>query len=549
MSAYTPSDENCLGLYLDKSTLKAVHACLQRGKIEIKAFLETELPNENVNPLYIQEDLGKIQALSHQLLSIAAVPAAECLIRRLKLKLSKQKDIDEAFPFQAEPLLPYPIESAALGKWTVEKRDEETNLAFVSVKGQEVANVVEEYEKLGIEPETISAEPIALAALAHFFSTPSPLKLLIDIEKSTILCVLLKEGKPIASHSIAYGWEDLYGPFSQKISIQDFFAKEPEENEKLTAILQLIEWNCIALLKETKLKENPDLYVLGEGANLKGFSEKISRALNLPLIQFTPSCPVESLNSFSLPLGLALSGLPGFKEKINLRQGEYAFKTPWKRYKQPLFLSFLFSLLLAVSLYFFTSSYTHYREDLLRERFLELLSLTQKTYAEFEKNYEEKNKIETEEGILRIGALNTQEIEMRIDALEKQIRSTPDTFPLFPNTPRVSDLIAWLSRHPAFACEKEGGECLQVNIESLSYTMVKRPEMNKKNEKYQVKVDLEFSTSSPRMAREFHDALISPNDFVDPKGEIKWNATKGKYRTSFFLKDRTFYPGPLKGGL
>ena len=35
---------------------------------------------------------------------------------------------------------------------------------------------------------------------------------------------------------------------------------------------------------------------------------------------------------------------------------------------------------------------------------------------------------------------------------------------------------------------------------------------------------------------------------IDPKGEIKWNATKGKYKTSFFLKDKTFYPTPLKGG-
>jgi len=36
--------------------------------------------------------------------------------------------------------------------------------------------------------------------------------------------------------------------------------------------------------------------------------------------------------------------------------------------------------------------------------------------------------------------------------------------------------------------------------------------------------------------------LITSNDFVDPKGEIKWTATKGKYRTSFYLKDKTIYP-------
>ena len=64
--------------------------------------------------------------------------------------------------------------------------------------------------------------------------------------------------------------------------------------------------------------------------------------------------------------------------------------------------------------------------------------------------------------------------------------------------------------------------------------------------KYQVKVDLEFSTSSPRIAREFHDSLIAPNDLIDPKGEVKWSSNRGKYRTSFYLKDKTQYLTPLK---
>ena len=76
---------------------------------------------------------------------------------------------------------------------------------------------------------------------------------------------------------------------------------------------------------------------------------------------------------------------------------------------------------------------------------------------------------------------------------------------------------------------------------SFQYTLLKRPEMEKKQEKYQVKVDLEFTTSSPKWAREFHDLLINPNPFVDPKGEVKWNVTRGSYKTSFLLKDQTAY--------
>lgn len=105
----------------------------------------------------------------------------------------------------------------------------------------------------------------------------------------------------------------------------------------------------------------------------------------------------------------------------------------------------------------------------------------------------------------------------------------------------MSDVLAWLGTHPNFVtATKDKGSSLQ--IESFNYTLIKRPEPSKKQEKYQVKVELEFSSPTPKMAREFHDALISPNDFVDPKGEIKWNSNKDRYRTSFFLKDKTVYP-------
>jgi len=59
-----------------------------------------------------------------------------------------------------------------------------------------------------------------------------------------------------------------------------------------------------------------------------------------------------------------------------------------------------------------------------------------------------------------------------------------------------------------------------LQIENLSYSMVKRPELTKKQERYQVKVELEFTSPTPKLAREFHDALIAPNDLVDPKGDI-----------------------------
>ena len=104
-------------------------------------------------------------------------------------------------------------------------------------------------------------------------------------------------------------------------------------------------------------------------------------------------------------------------------------------------------------------------------------------------------------------------------------------------------MLAWLAQHPVIAYQDEAGQWLsRLKIENFSYVMVKRPVQSKKQEKYQVKIELELSSSTPKWAREFHDALIAPNDWVDPKSEVKWSSNRGKYKTSFYLKDKTLYP-------
>jgi type IV pilus assembly protein PilM len=174
------------------------------------------------------------------------------------------------------------------------------------------------------------------------------------------------------------------------------------------------------------------------------------------------------------------------------------------------------------------------------------LSMMNKSYIGFEEEFFRKNNPKgtlDESTIVPLKELTQQDLLNRLYYFEKELQSSPDTFPLYPNTPRVSDVLAWLNNHPQVVKkgEKEVSDQAQLQIENFSYSLVKRPELNKKQEKYQVKVEIEFSAPTPKQAREFHDALIAPNDFVDAKGEIKWTANRGKYRTSFFLKDKTSY--------
>lgn len=254
----------------------------------------------------------------------------------------------------------------------------------------------------------------------------------------------------------------------------------------------------LAIKKKYPFQFSDTLYVIGDDQRVQEIEGPYELCENTTWIPF------------AIPIGYALSGLPE-RQSLNLLKGDLAYKKPLKRLKKTLAIYFASMGMLTLAAYLFGQTYLSYQEDQLKEAFAEAL---------YQKVDEEKE----------ISSLTLDELEEEIYKWQKSIQATPNLFALHPNVPRVADLLGWLSGFP------------NLELVQLSYTMVKRPEMSRKEEKYQVKVELEFSTETPRLAREFHDALIAPNDFVDPKGEIKWSTSRGSYKTSFYLKDKTFYP-------
>ena len=302
-----------------------------------------------------------------------------------------------------------------------------------------------------------------------------------------------------------------------------------------------------ALAKEVKGQEIEGICVTGEALQWNGLSNLLVQNLPFPLLncQSTAEYSSTELLSYAVPIGLALGALPG-QALIDFRQEELSYPHPWKRLTMPLAAYFGSILLLSAALYFFGQHYLRYQEDQLRQTYLDLLAGMHKTHDQFEIAYLAKNPKAHDafDGeIPRIEQINQEELRGRLAFMQKEIQSSPDSFPLYANIPRVSDVLAWLTQHPAvISTDEDGDPEARLLIENFSYVMVKRPQQGKKAEKYQVKIELEFSTATPKWAREFHDALIAPNDWVDPKGEVKWNTNRGKYKTSFFLKDKTVYP-------
>jgi len=542
-----PTSFHSIGLEKERLFLKAAKLSLVKGQPNIESLFEIPFSADSgvVKPLYKASDIEKS-------LVVTSIEGSDVLIRPLEVKLKKASDIDEVLAFQAEPLLPYPVESAVLDSIVLGSSSEGTLLNVLAVKKDYVQDHLSEWQALGIEPEVISCVPHDLALFSKFALESASLFIVHMSDRQTT-CTLVREGKLIASQSFATGKRDFEKVMGENsLSEIDFAALAMDhplygsfENWRKEVVRFLY-----ALAKQSKEQEPSQVVVTGEGASLSNLGQMLASSMEKSLLQPNSLGEIsgKELLVYAAPIGAALSGLPKWIQ-VNFRQVEYAYPHPWKRLMQPLALYYLLCIALAAALYLFGASYLGHQKDALRKEYIDLLTTMNKSYGAFEREYAEKQHRPVDvEGIPDVAALTPEEITQRLHYLHREMKESPDLFPLMPNVPRVSDVLAWFSSHPLVITSAGEQEEPSIQIENFSYTMVKRPEPKKPSERYQVKVEMEFSTATPKIAREFHDALIAPNEIVDPKGEVKWSSNRGKYHTSFFLKDKTAYPLPMGSG-
>jgi type IV pilus assembly protein PilM len=568
-----PKASPSFGLELNSKEIKGAFIVYQNRKAVLKELISIAVDREqstdlHVKPLYIGGEEKQLRDLAHKSLVVTGIQTKDVLVRPLTIQLTKEADIESVIEFQAEPLLPYATDEAIVDRITLEKDKDHTKLIILAAKIEQVSKHLELWHSINIEPEVISCAPMALAAFSEVFHPTESPHIHINIGLNETACIIVSNGKLLAAQGIRSGVDEWMKALEQDAKITGSDASEVLKGIKFTHVSdpnypylypQLNNFRMeitrvvYALRKYASGKNLADILFTGEGAVYKEALQFFCSNLHMNFADPTPTTEfdksIEELQKYAVPIGLALTVLPHAKEQINFRQKALAYPNPWKRIKKPMAAYLSLCFLLALCLGLFGNAYIANKEDTLKQQYVDLLALMKKPYAEFEKEIRSKGPLDEQvksSQDIPVISLTQTELQNRLALLEKEIKATPDMFPLYPNVPRVSDVLAWLSTHPHIAGTDKGADgkpdAPRIVLESFSYKMVKKPEQSKKREPYQAKVEIEFSTPTPRFAREFHDILLAPNDIVDPKGDVKWNAERGKYRASFFLKDKTIYP-------
>lgn len=535
--------------------------CLEQlFSITVPDVSGSEGSSVDVKPLYINPARETLQDVAKCYLVAEALPTSDTLVRGLDVSLKKINDIDAVLAFQAEPLLPYPVEGAILDRIVVSQNPNGTSLTLLAARSDRVLASIEAWRRFHIEPEVVTCTPAALSSFSKLVAPQKTVLTVVHLSLTQTVCVLVRNGVLIASQACSKNLGMLENAFLEDCKIESLTERRaafaqirweelsvetfPCLKAALDVLLLDLTRTLFSLEKQNQGEDVSDILITGSCGEYYDLVFYIGDALKkqviTPEVPATFKAPLPQVLKFAVPIGTALGCLVQSKGVVNFRQGALAYPDPWKRLKKPLFSYLSLCLCVSTALYFLGEAYLGYQKDELLSEYTQLLKVAQKPHTLFEKEIDETSATFA----LPLKEMSTTQIAQRVALLDKELSSTPDIFPLLPNILNVSDVLAWLNTQSTVVQKdpKTGLMIPLIQIDNFSYTMVKRPEITKKNERYQVKVELEFTTQTPKEAREFHDALIAPNALVDPKEDVKWNTNRGKYRASFYLKDKTVYP-------
>ena len=482
-----------LGISLENKLIQTALLKKEEGKISLEAVKEFPESEDFVKQLYLKMPL----ASQDSLMITTSLSSEHILFRTLSLPLAERKKALAALPFQLETLLPFPLEGSACSVHLSPLGKKAFYASVFATSKTALSNHLDHLKSLHFNPDCVGCDPSALYRLFQFLFPEKTALNIFHFGKTRSCCILILDGQIVTTKTLHIG--------SLKILKGASFEKEKislkKEIERL--FLYLKEKNISGIESPWLILEDPQ-----HPFSCKEFWEDL------------PLCPLENLpfkpselNSYAIPIGVALDSLKNDSQTVQFLKGEWTPKHhEEKRKKNALrfvFLSVACALLIALG----GSALLNKKKKILSEQL--------KTALPASLSSEPLHSLSDWEEVLW--------------KWENSLGQKKLPFPFLPTVPSVSDFLAWLSSHPCLSTS-EGGKKEGISITRLRYHLYKHPILTEQGGDYAVKIDLELKADTPRLAREFHDSLLKSNPIVDPKKEIKWNSEQNTYWTSFELK-------------
>jgi type IV pilus assembly protein PilM len=506
-----------IGVFLDGAIVKWAKVSRKNKKIHIELLRTFPLSEEESFPFpqgSIDEDSCKI---------ISGLDTFEVLLRDLQLKVQDRKKILKLLPFQIEAHLPCPSEEAVVCiQISSGDAPKSSKISFYAAKTAVLQNHIDQLKAKNADPDEVSCIPAALWRFSrHFFPELSDTLILHIGSKSTTLVGIINQ-KPYFAHAFSLGSES-------------FVQAWEAEKKDLSSLAELNEKEHPALYQTTQhakkeldrvftffLKKQKDFWhhiiVTGNLSTPPSFKAFLfncmPESIQIHECSGSDTYDATTLETYAVPIGLALDGITGDSASTGFRKNIFVAPSVNKQRLKLLRSMALASLFLTSTAFLISNMYQNYTQKKLTEAFQTSFSMQNK----------------------KIDKL--QELEAELSFLETSLQKEKIPYRLSLPLPNVSEVLAWLSNHPALNTSEllqKGGE---VDIKKIYYQLVKYPKLTTPTIPYGAKIELEIEIPSPQIAKNFQKFLEQERFFIDVQKEISWQAKGSTYSISFFLKSQ-----------
>ena len=488
-----------LGLHIEGKRLYSVLLKTRRGKPQVIHF--QSIPYSKA-PVFVKQ----IYTKNKDVVIATGLSTPEVVTREIRFNLRSKATLLTALPFRIESNVPFPPEETAAYTLFRKGKGKETFVTLFACREAHLDAHIEQWKALTADPYWLSCSPQALHRYASHFFPKVPSLLLFHMGSRHCTYLVIQNDRLVLSQHLPIGSSLFFHALKQDdASLSDEFLDDIDISETRTPHLYRLSQKFkqeIARVKtflERKGFTSLPSLVCGE---IPGPIESIlEMQFKSPLK--SSSKEFSALQPFAIPFGLALDALHQDRRSVQFRQDKKSSKK-WRLHFKKLLTTY-FSLSLVFSLLFGS---------------IKSFGITAK-----KRNLERKLSTILEKEV---------SLEEGITTLEHAAVKTRSTMTL-PTAPKVSDVLQWVGTHPLL---KKGPNGTPLEIKRLQYKLERYPKLGEKKEPYLARVELEISSTTPTIARDFHNALLKGDTLVDEKKEIVWKTSHNAYFAKFYLKNK-----------
>lgn len=503
-----------LGIHLEEKALKVVLVTKEKGRIHLSQSFTIPYANPDQMRFAFPAAEHIVTGLQHH----------EVVFRSLVLPLKTKSKVLDALPFQLETVLPFPVEQTIAYPLLQPIDTHATCVSIIATSKDLINKHLNDCQTYGIRPDTVACVPSALFRLAKSLFPKKKDLLFFHLGTHKISCISMQNGYMTLSQSIRLGLADLIlalettYPNQGKQEWQALLSSSIPLHSPLASFLDSLKSELERLSMYMKEKgtflEAMPCALIGEYASCSGLKKIWNAVFATEPLSFDDLIFSEDIvHSHGLAIGLALDVFAKDEYSVQFLQGEFFPHHHFIARKKKAFV--YISACLALSFIIALTS---------------TFSMRKQTKALSEKMVSFH--------LSKEAGLSLSEIEEQLLKSERSLQKQKSGFPFLLTVPKVSEVLAWLSTHPAFATPdglpKEG-----ININTFRYQLIKFPTLEDPTIPYQAIVDIEFTAATPRLAREFHEALLKGDRIVNSKKELKWNTQGTIYSVQFELAKST----------